>query len=90
MKNLLARVAAFAAGAVLFVGAFLLSVVLFAVVFAAFLVIGGYFFWRTRHLRRQMQQRHEGREVIEGTVVSSEEVRFTPREGAGRPTPGDP
>lgn len=75
MKNILARIAAFTVGVVLFVGAFLVSVVFFAVALAAFLVLGGYFLWRTRHLRRQMQQRHEGREIIEGTVVSSEDVR---------------
>lgn len=63
------------AGAALFVGALVVSVVFFAVVLAVGLGLGGYFFWKTRHLRKQMRQRSDEGDVIEGTVISSEEVR---------------
>lgn len=78
MKNLFGRAIAIIAGAALFVGAFVVSIVFFAVVLAIGLVIGGYIFWKTRHLRKQMRQRYDGRDVIEGTVISSEETRSPP------------
>ncbi len=69
MKNFFARIIAIAAGAALFVGAFLVSVVFFAVAFAIALVFVGFFLWKTRHLRRQMRQRFDQGDVIEGTVI---------------------
>jgi len=69
MKTLLARAFAVVAGAVLFIGAFLVSVFLFAAAFAIALVFVGFFLWKTRHLRKQMRQRFEERDVIEGTVI---------------------
>ncbi len=75
MKNLLVRIAAFAVTGALFVGALVFSVVVFAVAFAVFCLIFGFFWWKTRHLRRQMRQRRQGGEIIEGEVISPEEVR---------------
>jgi ABC-type bacteriocin/lantibiotic exporter with double-glycine peptidase domain len=83
MKNLLTRILAVVFGLALFVGAFLFSVVLFAVAFAVAVLFWGYVLWKTRHLRRQVPQRMDDRDVIEGTVISSEPDR--PRQpGASR------
>ncbi len=73
MKNFFARVIAIAAGTALFVGAFLFSVVFFAVTFAVALVFVGFFLWRTRHLRRQMRRQFDQRDVIEGEVIRDRE-----------------
>lgn len=75
VKGFLTRAVAFAAGAALFVGAFLVSVVFFAVALAVAVVVVGYFLWRTRHVRRQMREQFRKGDVIEGTVISSETVR---------------
>ena len=74
MKNLLTRILAVVIGLALFVGAFLFSVVLFAAAFAVGVLVWGYVLWKTRHLRRQAPQRMDDRDVIEGTVISSETV----------------
>jgi predicted membrane protein len=75
VKNFLARIIAIAAGAALFVGAFLVSVVFFAVAFAVALVFVGFILWKTRHLRRQMRQRFDQGDVIEGTVIRDHEKK---------------
>ena len=74
MKNLLTRILAVVIGLALFVGAFVFSVVLFAVAFAVAVLVWGYVLWKTRHLRRRVPQRMDDRDVIEGTVISSETV----------------
>jgi membrane protein implicated in regulation of membrane protease activity len=75
VRNLVARTITIITGAVLFVGAFVVSVVFFAVILAVAVVLGSYFLWKTRHLRKQMRQQYAERDVIEGTVISSEETR---------------
>jgi membrane protein implicated in regulation of membrane protease activity len=75
VRNLVARIITIITGAVLFVGAFVVSVVFFAVILAVAVVLGSYFLWKTRHLRKQMRQQSGERDVIEGTVISSEETR---------------
>lgn len=80
------------AGATLFTGAFLVSVVFFVVALAVGVVFGGWLLWRTRHLRKQMRDQAgqwsasppDQREVIEGTVISSETVD-DPLRGRSRP-----
>lgn len=70
-------------GALMVASAFVVSMVFLAVGFAVVLVGGGYLWWKTRELRRQlragMQQpshMHSGGVVIEGEAV---EVKPTPR-----------
>jgi membrane protein implicated in regulation of membrane protease activity len=75
VRNLVARIITIITGAVLFVGAFVFSVVFFAVILAVAVVLGSYFLWKTRHLRKQMRQRSYEGDVIEGTVISSVEIR---------------
>jgi len=75
MRNFLTRAFAIIVATALFVGALVVSVMFFAVVLAVGVVVGTYLVWKTRRVRRQMQQRYDDRDVIEGTVISSKEVR---------------
>jgi len=69
-------------GAVMLVSAFVLSVVFLAIGLAVVLIVGGYLWWKTRELRRQIragmqepsQPRFDG-DVIEGEVISQERTR---------------
>ena len=72
-------------GAVTLVSAFAISLVFIAIGLAAVLIVGGYLWWRTRDLRRElragmqsrragMQSRPGGR-IIEGEVISRESTR---------------
>jgi predicted membrane protein len=72
VKDLLRKVAAILLGAALVAGAFVVSIVFFAAVFAIALVFAGYLWWKTRQLRKQMRQRVDQSDVIEGTVLKSE------------------
>lgn len=69
MKNFLVRALAVIASAALFVGAFVISIFFFAAAFAIALVFLGFFLWKTRHVRRQMRQRFDDGDIIEGTVI---------------------
>lgn len=65
--------------------AFVLSLVFLAIGFVIVLIGGGYLWWKTRELRKQMRERMQnvrmqeqfrpkpGSNVIEGEVVSSSE-----------------
>lgn len=78
-------------GGVVLVSAFLLSLLLFAMACAVIMVLGGYFWWKTRELRKQMRAQmsqsnargtHDAastRSVIEGVVISRGQAP-----GAGR------
>jgi Flp pilus assembly protein TadB len=64
------------AGAVTLVSAFVVSLVFVAIGMAVVLTVGGYLWWQTRGLRRQMRERMQeqsyprsGGRVIEGEVV---------------------
>jgi len=61
------RIVTSALAVVLLVGAFVVSVFVFAIVATAVLLVGGYLWWKTRELRRQLRAQ-KGR-VIEGEVV---------------------
>ena len=67
--GLLGKAVAFASGAVLLVVAFMLSVLLLAVVVTGGLLAWGYLWWRTRELRKQMRERPPGGHVIEGEAI---------------------
>ena len=57
------------ASAAVLVVAFMLSLFIFAVVAAIGLIFGGYLWWKTRALRRQMRERPPGGRVIDGEVI---------------------
>ena len=71
-------------GAVTLVSAFVVSLTFLAIGLVVVLIAGGYLWWQTRDLRRQIRARMEeqsqpqpqtGGRVIEGEVVSQERTR---------------
>jgi hypothetical protein len=63
------------AGIVILVGAFMLSVVVLAVVAAAGLVGGTYLWWKTRELRKQLRERTRNQPPPGGRVIDGEVIR---------------
>jgi membrane protein implicated in regulation of membrane protease activity len=86
VKNFFARAVAAVVGVALLVGAFLISVVFFAAVFAIAGVLAGYLLWKTRHLRKEMRQRSAQRDVIEGRVIEGTVIPEPPK-GVSRMKP---
>jgi UPF0716 family protein affecting phage T7 exclusion len=91
--GLLGKAITLIAGAVLLVLGFMFSLVLLAVIAVAGLAAWGYFWWKTRALRKAMQEQPlnppgDGH-VIEGEAVVIEEYRASVRRelppGADRP-----
>jgi len=79
-KHLALKALVVLGGAVTLVSAFLLSLVFVAIGLAVVLTVGGYLWWQTRELRRQMRARMQGQQqsagdVIEGEVISPERDR---------------
>jgi ABC-type Fe3+ transport system permease subunit len=71
-------------GALMLASAFVVSVVFLAIGLAVVLTFGGYLWWKTRELRRQMRARVQGQsepqprfagDIIEGEVISQERTR---------------
>jgi hypothetical protein len=67
-------------GAAMLVSAFVFSLVFLAIGLAVVLVFGGYLWWKTRELRRQLRaemqgQQQPGGRVIEGEVIPLERAR---------------
>jgi hypothetical protein len=65
------------AGTVMLASAFVVSLVFVAIGLAAVLIFGGYLWWKTRELRRQLrawmqEQQQPAGEVIEGEVIQHE------------------
>lgn len=83
-KNLALKALLVVAGAVTVVSAFAVSLVFVVIGMAVVLAVGGYLWWQTRELRRQLRARMQGQlqprsggNVIEGEVIEQER---TPRE----------
>jgi hypothetical protein len=82
VKQLALKSLVIAGGAVMLASAFVVSLALVAVGLAIVLTVGGYLWWRTRDLRRQIRAemhspphpRSSGR-IIEGEVISPERPR---------------
>ena len=69
-------------GALMLASAFVLSLVFLAIGLAVVLTVGGYLWWKTRELRRQMRaqmqeqsQPWSGGDFIEGEVIPREQTR---------------
>jgi uncharacterized iron-regulated membrane protein len=74
-KNLALKGLLVLGGAVALASAFVLSLVFFAIAFGVVLTFGGYLWWQTRAVRREMRARMQaqprsGGVVIEGEVIS--------------------
>lgn len=67
--GLLAKLATMVAGILLLVAAFMLSLLVFAVVAVIAISILGYLWWKTRPLRQQIRERPPGGRVIEGEAI---------------------
>ncbi len=79
----LAQALALVVGAILLVLGFMFSLVLLAVFVAVGLMLGAWFFWKTRHVRKAMREAGAMRnppahgDVIEGEAVIVEEYRVS-------------
>jgi hypothetical protein len=73
--GLLRKLAAFTLGAVALAGAFMISVVVLAVVATVGVVGGVYVWWRTRELRKRVAEQMRAREQEQGRVIEGEVVR---------------
>ena len=67
-------------GTVMLVSAFMVSLIFVAIGLAVVLIFGGYLWWKTRELRKQLRAQMQGRsqpagQVIEGEVISDERTR---------------
>jgi arginine exporter protein ArgO len=67
-------------GALILASAFVLSLVFLAIGLAVVLVFGGYLWWKTRELRRQMRAQMQGQsqpagQIIEGEVIPPKRIR---------------
>lgn len=76
--GLLRKLVAAVAGSLILIGAFMLSIVVLAVVAAVGLVGGSYLWWRTRELRKRLREharaRPAGGRVIDGEVIRDTEA----------------
>lgn len=71
----LAKAAAFVLSAIFVVLAFMFSLVALAAVAVGGLLLGGWLWWKTRRLRKQMQQMREAQPVRDEQVIEGEFVR---------------
>ena len=67
--GLLGKILTTVASAAALVVAFMLSLLIFATLAAIAMVVGGYLWWRTRELGRQMRERPRSGRVIDGEVI---------------------
>jgi hypothetical protein len=81
-KNLALKGLLVLGGAVTLVSAFVVSLVFVAIGLAVVLAVGGYLWWQTRDLRKQLRARMQeqsysrpGGVIIEGEVISREPTR---------------
>ena len=79
VKNFALKAFVVLGGAVLLASAFAISLVILVIALAVVLTFGGYLWWKTRELRRQMRERMQEQrqsppvgEVIEGEVISED------------------
>lgn len=70
---MLGKLVALVAGTALLVLAFVFSVVLLAALVTGGLVLFGYFWWKTRALRKRLRENPPGGHVIEGEVIGDRE-----------------
>ena len=71
----LRKLAAATVGAIVLVGAFMVSVVVLAGVALAALVGGSWLLWRTRELRKRLREHAQARQQAEGHVIEGEVIR---------------
>jgi len=80
------NVLALLAGAILLILGFMFSVVILAVIAVLGLAVWGYLWWKTRKLRRTMQEQAPDGQIIDGEAIVVEE--YSAR--TGNVLPDDP
>lgn len=75
--SLLTKLLAVIGGVILLVVGVMFSLVILAVVAVAGLAAWGWFWWKTRELRKAMQQRPAGGHVIDGEAIVVDESSST-------------
>ena len=80
-KHLAVKTLIVLGGIVMLVSAFLLSLVFVAIGLAVVLIFGGYLWWKTRDLRRQLRARMDEQQQSVGRVIEGEVIPLerTPR-----------
>ena len=78
-KDIALKAAIVVGGALMLASAFVLSLVFLAIGLGVVLIGGGYLWWKTRELRRQLRARMHSRpqpggEIIEGEVIEVEAI----------------
>ena len=68
-QSLFLKLLAVAASAVLLVSAVVVSLVLFAGLIVVALIVGGYLWWKTRHVRAEIRAAQRDSSIIEGEVI---------------------
>ncbi|HYL17275.1 MAG TPA: hypothetical protein VEV20_01230 [Burkholderiales bacterium] len=74
VTGVLGKLVAFVAGTALLVLAFIFSVVLLAALVTGGLALFGYFWWKSRALRKRLRENPPGGHVIEGEVIGDHEM----------------
>ena len=73
--GVLGRVMTFALGAMLLLGAVMLSVLVFASIATVGALMFGYLWWKTRGLRKQMREQRMPENAPQGCVIEGEVIR---------------
>lgn len=72
-RTLAGRIVGFMLGAITLVLAFAFSIVIFAILAAGAVVAGGWLWWKTRHLRKELREaqtrHHPGEREVRGEAV---------------------
>jgi hypothetical protein len=68
-SSIVLKLLAVAASAVMLVSAIVVSLVLFAGLLVVVLVVGGYLWWKTRHVRAEIRAAQQNSSIIEGEVI---------------------
>lgn len=92
LGSFIAKIGSIIVGGALLVGTLVVSIAFFAVALAVAAVVFGFFWWKTREIRRQLREQLQGHtqarrpyeptgqeDVIEGVVISRVERTAEPR-----------
>jgi hypothetical protein len=79
MAEFLQKAAALAVGIVLAIAALIFASVVLALAAAVAIVVGGWLWWRTRHIRRELRRQAGEAQRREGAVIEGEYRRLDER-----------
>lgn len=79
MAEFLQKAAALAVGIVLAIAAIIFASVVLALAAAIAIVVGGWLWWRTRHLRRELRRQAEDMQRRDSAVIEGEYRRIDER-----------